>query len=94
VTTQKSAIKILFSLMAEGKMSSQMNPLAKGDLKAMLAEFRSVEIQARDGGLLAKGSARDEWAEDDHGSRDSRARIVATIPAQQLSPGGGDELIF
>jgi hypothetical protein len=27
-------------------MSSQMNPLAKGDLKAMLAEFRSVEIQA------------------------------------------------
>jgi hypothetical protein len=46
VTTQKSAIKILFSLMAEGKMSSQMNPLAKGDFKAMLAEFRSVEIQA------------------------------------------------
>jgi hypothetical protein len=28
-------------------MSSQMNPLAKGDFKAMLAEFRSVEIQAR-----------------------------------------------
>jgi hypothetical protein len=46
VTTQKSAIKTLFSLMAVGKMSSQMNPLAKNDFKAMLAEFRSVEIQA------------------------------------------------
>jgi hypothetical protein len=32
--------------MAVGKMSSQMNPLAKNDFKAMLAEFRSVEIQA------------------------------------------------
>jgi hypothetical protein len=28
--------------MAVGKMSSQMNPLAKSDFKAMLAEFRSV----------------------------------------------------
>lgn len=46
VTTQKSAIKILFSLMAASKMPSQMNPLAQGDFKAMLAEFRSVEIQA------------------------------------------------
>ena len=34
--------------MAVGKMLSQMNPLAQGDFKAMLAEFRSVEIQASD----------------------------------------------
>ena len=39
---QKSAIKILFSLIAAGKMPSQMNPLAQSDCKAMLAEFRSV----------------------------------------------------
>jgi len=46
VTMQNSAIKILFSLIAAGKMPSQMNPLAQSDCNAMLAEFRSVEIQA------------------------------------------------
>jgi hypothetical protein len=33
VTAQKSAIKILFSLIAVGKKSSQMNPLAEATLK-------------------------------------------------------------
>jgi hypothetical protein len=37
-------------------MSSQMNPLAKGDLKAMLAEFRSVEIQASEESRKGKGA--------------------------------------
>ena len=32
--------------MDAGKMPSQMNPLAQSDFKAMLAEFRSMEIQA------------------------------------------------
>jgi hypothetical protein len=46
VTMQQFAIKILFSLMVAGKIPSQMNPLAQNNCKAMLAKFRSVEIQA------------------------------------------------
>ena len=37
--------------MAAGKMPSQMNPLAQSDFKAMLAEFRAVEIQASEAAL-------------------------------------------